>query len=302
MRFIYLSTMTLLFFCCMSACKSPHSKLKDAAPVSAASRDEQIKLVANEMNAYVRTLSRDTHIYHWAARSHLSKVPMTGTLPTDGERNDYLHYLIDDYWLNKENNGGMAMGRGVYFSAHPFSTRTYGTSDWVLIQALLPAGTRYFNFSASRPSFSSPSQTAISQLQCTASNPVTLFKAGGEDNCAKVMRDVMKILSAYMATYQCCSASVSTPCSMSSYAVVIRGSDVFKWDRLVAFSMADIPESDPHYTNRLLIEAIGEKSGVVLWPSLRAKPLPSGLDAVKWQHDNLWGCSDQSARDDGPRG
>lgn len=285
----------------MSACKSPHSKLKDAAPVSAASRDEQIKLIANEMNAYVRALSRDTHIYHWAPRSHLSKAPIAGTLPTDGERNDYLHYLIDDYWLNKENNGGMAMGRGVYFALHPFSTSSYGKSDWVLIQAVLPAGVRYFDFSGPRP-FSGLVRTVLSDLQCSAGDQVTLFRDGGEGNCAKVLRDVMKLLGTYMATYELANVSVSTPCSMYRYALVIRGSDVFKWDRLVGFSMTDIPESDPHYTNRLLIEAIGEKAGVVLWPSLRGKPLPSGLDAVKWQQDNLWGCSDQSARDDGPRG
>lgn len=289
-RLAVLGLMTSLLTA-FSSCRSVNRNSALADATSDGDLAAVADAVAKDLAPFVKTLAADTHFYHWAPRNRVTKNPIEGAMPTDEEVSGYVRGLIDTFWFQSRGST-QAMGEGFYMAIDPVATIVYGGADWVLIQSVIPEGTRIFNLEASG-SLSEASMKQIIQKfpEC---GPSTLGVVSADRlACAPLSQEVFKRLQVFAFSYRYGASEISS-CQREGErpAIVIRGKDVIRAGSIVAFTKNDFPEeSTAHYNNRLIIEDIFRRTGSKLWPALDGKPLPPGLDMVQWMQKNLWGCA-----------
>lgn len=301
---IYFAVVGALF----SSCKTFSSGSNVSGLASSSNLDAAANVVANALSPHVKTLVRDTHFYHWAPRARVMSNPGTRSMPSDSETQSYVRSVIDTFWLQASKND-QKMGDGFYLAIDPVVSQSYGDDDWVLIQVIIPAGTRLIaHREIMRKVFSAPEigQEVGKLGTCRDSHPALILQS--LKGCEELTREVLEKLQVFAIVYDFASAQLdgckrvgdvqensSLPGLkfLASSGVVVRGKDVIKPGSIVAFTRDDFNgETTSHFTNRLIIEDIFKRSSMrSLWPSLKDKSLPHGLDMTRWIEENLWDCA-----------
>lgn len=276
--------MAFLFFSCKQ--RLNNSALKE----NNISDDQAEEMLQKAFEPFVKTTSRDIHFYHWAPRSNLTNDNQSS--PTDQQVSDYIHYLIGEFYQWKTERKGKS--RAFFVAIDPVGTKTYGQSDWVLIQTVVPSGFRYLDMEGQK-SLPNTAQQAMEKLGCTLIpyKELGIFSPQNEpclDVAVKLVKNLNIVAMRY--AYENSALPFSKICPDNRYrsALMIFDDRGIGWNKLVSFTKEDIPNSDPHYENRLLIQKIFELANSSLWPSLQGK-YPS-FDTANWMKENLMGCSE----------
>jgi hypothetical protein len=244
-------------------------------------------------SAVLRETLRDFHVYHWAPRQNISGTSASGIVPSDEQVFNYMNWLINEFWTKPKSSSGSAVGYGLYASFDPFTTKDYGQGDGVLLQLIIPSGTRFIDISGSASSYRLSPGLVTRLTSANCGRGVAELLNSTADRCGKIFKEFMHHSRAYTVKYNFGSLNGVNLCrDFRSVAIVIKGKDVVAPGRTVAFGRKAFPQTNEHYTNQVLLNKVGQllMTGTSFWPELSSAQLPSQLDPQKWAQDNLWAC------------
>jgi|GEM_PF-1634562 len=278
------------------------------APADEASVDRELLAYAQP---WVRRLSRDVHVYHWAPRANVGdrndKRPLTAL---DPRAKHYLNYLKEQFWTDN-NATNSVMGHGVYAAIDPVITAGYGSAsgmgldlestDWALMQIVIPKDTQFLAL-PSLDSLSTPSTTLVqglAKLNCPVGSLNRIFSSANNAAPCKAVRDrLVQRLDVQALRYQYASMEIPVCVPVRDpWAFVLFDGRALNLDRLVVFTPQLPARPDAQSENRLLIQGIFDSvanaSGLppgFPWPAL-TKQKPK-TDLAAWAKSNLANCAD----------
>jgi hypothetical protein len=242
-----------------------------------------------ESRGSIKILSRNVSAYHWQSRSRILAVKAPNH--TDyGSLQIYLRNNTAKFFSESIDSSGDMLGNGLYFSADPVATKSFGGDDWGLIATEFGEGTKFFD-TTSFLAQQNYSAVAIKELQsfgCNIQQPAQLFSR--DVACAKAARELVRTLNTYVVVYQYNGVNIPTCPDRPTLAYVVFDVSAFApgKTRLYLGSNSRSQREEPELN--FINEYYRQTSTGILWPNLISKiPRETFNNTVKAR---VMGCGD----------
>ncbi len=133
-----------LGFLALTASDPAHAQAP--APTGDPKFDLAVKLIAEDMKPFIKTLSRSVTVFHWAARVHEMKLTARGSLPLKdpGAIQHANNWRQSVYRSGEQSEGNF--GYGLYGAMDPFISANFaGFWEWGMLSIELAAGTQFLD-------------------------------------------------------------------------------------------------------------------------------------------------------------
>ena len=276
---------------------------------------------------YVKTLSRDIEVFHYATREKMGPgIPRVGRLDPHLDLQDFLRAKLAQYEdLTHPNlNDDNTMGPGLYVASDPLSSRGYGQENWVMVEMTFPKGLHYLE-TRHDPQLPAEALPLLKREGCQALNWYALFAGNFNNSCRALLIPLLQALKVAAVAYgwdtnhfELCPArefsskltpNEPRPYSANDAAFLVTGSElllahtrIFSAESVADFSTREEMSLIQSYEKRALRYLMNNQTTlksfpayiptairyVKLWPELYSEPEAKGLKT--WVHEHLFGC------------
>jgi hypothetical protein len=243
--------------------------------------DQARQILADSARPFVRTLSRDVHMFHWTNAFNSADPPLA---PMDERLRGYVGFIKDLFWRSDVGYAGNNVGNGFYVAIDPVISHDFGH---VLLQIIVPAQIRFLHLDPQAPP--ADVRDAAAALGCDQGDLRHIFIAADVVPACRALRDQLIADLQIQAIRYDWTSTTQLICGRDApWAFVLFDDRAIRYDRIVSFDSRQVPDpSDAHAENRLILNAVAKRAGNRLWPKLESE---TSADIDAWARDNLYGC------------